>query len=345
MRMTFPERAERVLIAAMLLGMLLILQRYSLPVFQAGLAILVVSTFLQIAVGNIPKNGSVGGSLRPHRGPALRHRGDLRRSASCSCRPCRAWGDDGGPRVQVRLRRATRDQYGARSLRPGGGPAELHRAVRASEIGQIGSVPHPGRLWKSPMPGGSNSTAATSPISPPAERSIGYVPQSFALYPHLTVFDNIAYPLALAGTPRERDGPPGRPCRGPAFHHASDEENARPAVGRGKAAHGAGPRPAQGRDALRPRRPSGRPRLQAARKADGRAQGLAGGPEGHVSLCHIRLAGGAHGGAASRRARPRPRGAARRRHRSLPRAPARAVSSTRRVSACQRDRRLGRCRL
>ena len=37
---------------------------------------------------------------------------------------------------------------------------------------------------------------------PPAERSIGYVPQSFALYPHLTVFDNIAYPLALAGTAR-----------------------------------------------------------------------------------------------------------------------------------------------
>lgn len=36
----------------------------------------------------------------------------------------------------------------------------------------------------------------------PAERSIGYVPQSFALYPHLTVFDNIAYPLTLAGTPK-----------------------------------------------------------------------------------------------------------------------------------------------
>ncbi len=31
--------------------------------FQAGLSILVVSTLLQIAVGNIPKNGSVGRSL------------------------------------------------------------------------------------------------------------------------------------------------------------------------------------------------------------------------------------------------------------------------------------------
>jgi ABC-type sugar transport system ATPase subunit len=34
---------------------------------------------------------------------------------------------------------------------------------------------------------------------PAADRNIGYVPQSFALYPHLSVHDNIAYPLKLAG--------------------------------------------------------------------------------------------------------------------------------------------------
>jgi len=32
---------------------------------------------------------------------------------------------------------------------------------------------------------------------PAAERTLGYVPQSFALFPHVSVFDNIAYPLAL----------------------------------------------------------------------------------------------------------------------------------------------------
>lgn len=36
-----------------------------------------------------------------------------------------------------------------------------------------------------------------------AQRAIGYVPQSFALYPHLTVHDNIGYPLKLAKRPSD----------------------------------------------------------------------------------------------------------------------------------------------
>ena len=32
----------------------------------------------------------------------------------------------------------------------------------------------------------------------PGDRNLGYVPQSFALYPHFSVYDNIAYPLSLA---------------------------------------------------------------------------------------------------------------------------------------------------
>jgi multiple sugar transport system ATP-binding protein len=38
---------------------------------------------------------------------------------------------------------------------------------------------------------------------PAAERRFGYVPQSFALFPHMSVFDNIAYPMALQHVPRE----------------------------------------------------------------------------------------------------------------------------------------------
>ncbi|MCS6773183.1 MAG: ABC transporter ATP-binding protein [Anaerolineae bacterium] len=39
---------------------------------------------------------------------------------------------------------------------------------------------------------------------PPGDRNLGYVPQSFALYPHYSVFDNIAYPLTLAGVDKTR---------------------------------------------------------------------------------------------------------------------------------------------
>jgi len=41
----------------------------------------------------------------------------------------------------------------------------------------------------------------------PGERNIGYVPQSFALYPHYRVFDNIAYPLVLAGASKRQAEP------------------------------------------------------------------------------------------------------------------------------------------
>ena len=36
----------------------------------------------------------------------------------------------------------------------------------------------------------------------PGERNIGYVPQSFALYPHFSVYDNISYPLDLIKIPK-----------------------------------------------------------------------------------------------------------------------------------------------
>ncbi|MDQ3780808.1 MAG: ABC transporter ATP-binding protein [Chloroflexota bacterium] len=42
---------------------------------------------------------------------------------------------------------------------------------------------------------------------PAADRNIGYVPQSFALYPHLSVYDNIAYPLKLTGMERRQREP------------------------------------------------------------------------------------------------------------------------------------------
>lgn len=50
--------------------------------------------------------------------------------------------------------------------------------------------PDKGEIWMR----GQNVTRVA-----PSQRNIGYVPQSFALYPHYSVFDNIAYPLKLMG--------------------------------------------------------------------------------------------------------------------------------------------------
>ena len=38
---------------------------------------------------------------------------------------------------------------------------------------------------------------------PPEKRGIGMVFQSYAVWPHMTVFDNVAYPLAIQKTPKE----------------------------------------------------------------------------------------------------------------------------------------------
>lgn len=60
---TFPERLETIMILALGAGILLIAQRYSLMLYKIGLSILVVATLLQIAVGNLRKDASVGRSL------------------------------------------------------------------------------------------------------------------------------------------------------------------------------------------------------------------------------------------------------------------------------------------
>ena len=43
----------------------------------------------------------------------------------------------------------------------------------------------------------------------PRDRDIAMVFQSYALYPHLSVYENIAFSLRMRGAPKERDRPPG----------------------------------------------------------------------------------------------------------------------------------------
>ena len=48
----------------------------------------------------------------------------------------------------------------------------------------------------------------------PAQRDVGFVFQFYALYPHLNVGDNIAFPLVSVGTPGAEGAPAGRSGRG-----------------------------------------------------------------------------------------------------------------------------------
>ena len=57
-RMTFQERAEIVLIFALAIGFILIAQRSSQLLFQMGLVVVVISTFLEIAVANVRTDAS-----------------------------------------------------------------------------------------------------------------------------------------------------------------------------------------------------------------------------------------------------------------------------------------------
>ena len=59
----FPERAAQVLILAMVVGIALIAQRYSVVVYRWGVCLLVGATFLQIAVGNLPAEASAARSI------------------------------------------------------------------------------------------------------------------------------------------------------------------------------------------------------------------------------------------------------------------------------------------
>jgi ABC-type Fe3+/spermidine/putrescine transport system ATPase subunit len=46
--------------------------------------------------------------------------------------------------------------------------------------------------------------AATNAFVPPHKRNLGMVFQSYAIWPHMTVFDNVAYPLRLRHLPKQQ---------------------------------------------------------------------------------------------------------------------------------------------
>ena len=143
---------------------------------------------------------------------------------------------------------------------------------------------------------------------PPKERDIAMVFQNYALYPHMTVRENMAFSLMLAktGQGRRSTSKVGARRRDPGARRAARPLSA-PALGRPAPARGDGPR-----DRARPagvpvRRAAVQPRRQAARGDAQRDQGAAPAPEDHLDLRHARPDRGHDHGRQDRRHARRPR--------------------------------------
>ena len=123
----------------------------------------------------------------------------------------------------------------------------------------------------------------------PGERGLGMVFQDLALFPHMTVFENIAFGLRVKKVPRGRDRQKRVTAAAEAVHikpllaeAAAAMFRRREPARRARAHHRhQSVRVPDGRAAVEPRR-------QAARRHAHRTEGSAPPPQGDLRLCHAR---------------------------------------------------------
>ena len=123
----------------------------------------------------------------------------------------------------------------------------------------------------------------------PRERDLAMVFQNYALYPHLTVYENIAFPLRLAKklSEQEIDAEGSRGGRDARARRAPRPQAGQP-VGRPAPAGGDGPGHRPPRQGVPVRRAALEPRRQAARPDAHRDRPAAAAPRHHHRLRHPR---------------------------------------------------------
>ena len=169
------------------------------------------------------------------------------------------------------------------------------------------------------MPATSASRARSVLAAPPYKRDVNTVFQAYALFPHLSVAENVAYGLQQRRTPEVR----GARARHAGARHGADAAVRRPqahaALRRPAAARRARPRAGEPPRGAAPRRAARRPRPSAARRDAARAEAAAVAPRHHVRLRHARPGRGPVDERPHRdHARGPHRAARRRRHRVRP---------------------------
>ena len=123
---------------------------------------------------------------------------------------------------------------------------------------------------------------------PPKDRDIAMVFQNYALYPHMTVFDNMAFSLKLAKAPKAvMEQEVERAAKILGLEQLLHRYPA-PALGRPAPARRHGPRHRAQSAGLPVRRAALQPRRQAARADARRDQGAAPAAQGHHGLRHAR---------------------------------------------------------
>ena len=147
----------------------------------------------------------------------------------------------------------------------------------------------------------------------PAQRDVAFVFQQYSLYPHLSVFDNLAFPLRSPArrVARTADPPEGERSRGAAADLRQAGGAGHETFRRSDAARGDRPRPGS----LAFHLPDGRAAFvagrQVARRIAHRAQAHPDGARRHDPLCHARPDGGDDARHPRRRHREWPPGAGR----------------------------------